>query len=122
MRKYKKQDIENAWLAKTGQALGEWYDDLLGTDPQGVRYYATYNGYDILFVNMESEYTTSMTIAGIEFKHEAGLALYAYRDDAFHSLADAYGQGFLTDVQILYLSAIHEWYEQEICGVENTAA
>lgn len=120
MTQYLRQDIENAWLAKTGQTLGEWYDDKHGANPHGVRYYATYNGYDILFVNIEAE-PAAHIVDGIEFKHETGFALYAYRHGEFHSLADAYDQGFLNEMHIVYLLAIHQWHEQELCGVEAAA-
>ena len=119
LTKYKKQDIEAAWQVKTGQLLGEWYDDVHGTNPQGVRYYATYNGYDILFVNIEAE-PVAHTVANVEFKHETGFALYAHREGVLYKLADAYDRGFLTDTHIAYLLAIHQWYEQEVCGKENT--
>lgn len=117
--KYKKQDIENAWLNKMGRPLGQWYDQNRGEYPDGVRHYGTYQHVDILFVN-EASAPAECTIAGVTFVHESGFILYAYCDGQLYSLQAAYDANMMAEETIYYILAQHEWFEQEICKGKDT--
>ena len=108
----KKQEINAAWMEKENEKL-VWCD-LDEVQYYGVRYYGDFNGYTIIFKYYTSTLTSDglRVIAGYEFRHPQQFQIYAYKDGEFHTLGDAYQNGWLTDGQIEEIYNVH-WYEYE---------
>lgn len=103
------QQIENDWYTATGSALGVWGDVESATE--GVRYYGTYDGYDILFRPIHGEAETQLVIEDITFVHNNIFEIYSYRDGSFTLLRDLCQDGVLNMAAIRTISTFHMDYE-----------
>ena len=94
-------EIEQAWLRENKHGL-QWYlTDDGEVIPDGVRYYGTYNGYSILFVEGNLTQISSTTIASRVFRWGTGaVMLYAFKDGQLQELQTVYDCGLLTDEDI----------------------
>lgn len=87
----RKRDIEKAWLAEKGSAVIWDSDDNADSWTYGVRYYGTYNGYDILFCPKRGVVPCEpVYIPGASISCHVAFDIYAYRDGVFLPLLDAY--------------------------------
>ena len=100
------QDIEKAWKKRTGEEL-EWYTDNLWV---GMRYYGSYDGYEILFYPTESvtDMFAELTVGGCSFWHSDTFEIYAYRDGKFRTLLDAYDSGDISGDSVAAIYEIHK--------------
>lgn len=76
-------------------------------DDLSIRYFGTYNGGFVVFVDGIFDYTAAIeyeTVLGIEFEYSSGQKLLYYKDGRFYSLPGAAETGLLTpeDVEILH--------------------
>ena len=104
------QDIEKAWKKRTGEEL-EWYTDNLWV---GMRYYGSYDGYEILFYPTESvtDMFAELTVGGCSFWHSDTFEIYAYRDGKFRTLLDAYDSGDISGDSVAAIYEIHKPFEK----------
>ena len=114
----RKKEIERAWLKRNEDTDGKvrelvWSTDLENAKYQNVRYYGTYNDYDILFHRRTSilAVTGQIEIAGKLFEHGCPFDLYAYRDGEFYELKDIHNEGLITDEQISEILQTHNEFE-----------
>ena len=100
------QDIEKAWKKRTGEEL-EWYTDNLWV---GMRYYGSYDGYEILFYPTESvtDMFAELTVGGCSFWHSDTFEIYAYRGGKFRTLLDAYDSGDISGDSVAAIYEIHK--------------
>ena len=115
----KKYEIESAWNGATGYEFGGWFMESDDTSTDGVRYYGSYEGYDILFASQDICEITTETIGDIEFEHNFSFALYAYKDGRFHSLKDAYDSGLITDESLKKIGRNHAIIERKLYPIIN---
>ncbi len=112
------QEIEQAWLASMGE-LPQWYIDLQGRPAAGIRYYGTYNGFDILFKGTAVGADTTKTIGGVSFTYSNSFVLYAYADGVFYELEEAYADGLISQESLKAAADIHLGYENRVHGNSN---
>ena len=109
-----KQQVEEDWTATTGTDLGDWYD--VQEDNDGIRYYGTYGGYDILFMPGRGEAETQLEIENMTFEHHNTFEIYAYREGSFTPIKELSGQGKLTTGNLVELLAVHRSYGRTSIG------
>ena len=97
----KKEEINEAWKAKTGHLLS-W--EGLG----GCVYYATYGDIVVFFVMGQAPSMTTKTIAGHDFIYGSSFSIWVYHDGDFTYLEDAYEDGYITKSQIKELAEYHK--------------
>lgn len=104
------QEIEKAWLERTGQEL-VWYTD---DQYRGMRYYGHFEGYEVIFYPTESvtDMFASVTIGGYDFWHSDTFEIYAYRDGKFRTLLDAYDSGDISGDSVAAIYEIHKPFEK----------
>ena len=100
-----KQQIEAAWLRVMGGNLPQWCDR--NSACEGVHYYGTYSGYDILFISGNLAVVSEETIGSVTFTHSSSMALYAHKDGRFYLLRDLYDAGEISNGQIRRISERH---------------
>lgn len=79
-------------------------------DDLSLRYFGTYNGGYVVFVDGIFDYTTAFeyeTVLGIEFEYSSGQKLLYYKDGCFYSLTDAASRGLLNQADIQTLHAVY---------------
>lgn len=114
-------EIEDAWLLTTNVPLGEWCEDDGDSYTDGVRYYGSYGGYDILFRPTGDDAITELEVGDLTFEHRCGFEVYAYRDGSFTPLQELYSQGKLTGGHLIELAALHRAYEGRTVGALGPA-
>ena len=107
----KLSEIENAWYVATGASLGSWCVDEDDELIDGVRYYGTFDGYDIFFRPNGDDAVTQLMIEDVQFEYRIGFEIYAYRDGNFITLQELYAQGGLTKMNLLSLRIAHGRFE-----------
>lgn len=110
----KKLEIENAWLQVNGRELGAWYSEEDGKAIDGIRYYGSYDGLDILFESGQLTAVTSQKIGDATFSHSSSFRLLAYQNGTFYDLKDAYEDGKVSDETLELLASLHLQYEQRL--------
>ena len=106
-----KQQIEAAWLTAMGGSLPQWCDQ--NGICEGVHYYGTYSGYDILFISGNLAVISEETIGSKTFTHNSSMALYAHKDGHFYLLRDLYESGDFRNGHIVTI------YERHVECQEN---
>ena len=106
-----KQQIEAAWLTAMGGSLPQWCDQ--NGICEGVHYYGTYSGYDILFISGNLAVISEETIGSKTFTHNSSMALYAHKDGHFYLLRDLYESGNFSNGYIVRI------YERHVECQEN---
>lgn len=81
-----------------------WYSK---NDSSGVRYYGTYEGYDIVFQQTQLTAVTTKTIAGQAFTHGSSFVLYAHKDGNLLMLSDVYEDGLISKESISFAREYH---------------
>lgn len=79
-------------------------------DDLSIRYFGTYSGGFVVFVDGIFDYTTAFeyeTVLGIEFEYSSGQKLLYYKDGRFYSLTEAAGAGLLSQADV---QKLHEVY------------
>ncbi len=100
-------EIKQAFLA---QNLPETEQAFYSVDDLSLRYFGTYNGGYVVFVDGIFDYTAafeSETVLGIEFEYGSGQKLLYYRNGRLYSLPEAAGAGLLSQAD---LKRLHEAY------------
>ena len=110
----KAAEIENAWYTVTGVALGDWCVDAQEEYLDGVRYYGSYGGYDILFRPTGDEVITNLEIQNMVFSHYTAFEILAYREGEFIDLQEVCASGLLTDVDLEEISQLHLTYQSRV--------
>ena len=110
-------EIESAWLVSTGAPLGSWCQEGEESYTDGVRYYGSFAGYDILFRPTGTEAETQLEVEELVFEHNDGFEIFAYRDGEFTELAALYAKGGLTRGQLGQISALHLAYEDRVSSI-----
>lgn len=100
-----KQQIEAAWLTAMGGSLPQWCDQ--NGICEGVHYYGTYSGYDILFISGNLAVISEETIGSKTFTHNSSMALYAHKDGHFYLLRDLYESGDFRNGHIVTIYERH---------------
>lgn len=106
----KMEEIAAAWLANMGHRPG-WYTEGNGQPVDGLRYYGTYNGYDILFERTQLTCVTTKEIGGISFTCPQSFVLYAYSDGVFYDLEEAFDKGLISQENLQEAAKIHLSYQ-----------
>ena len=104
-----KQQVEEDWTAATGSSLGVWEN--VAEEIDGIRYYGTYAGYDILFRPGSEGSNTNLTVEDVSFPYAGAFDILAYRDGRFATLKELCSSGVLSDGQIRMLSLTHMAYQ-----------
>lgn len=104
-------EIERAWQNLYGTWFGVWWEDGVYQSMDGIRYYGTCNGYDILYRPTYVQRLTDISFGDISFAHPATFSLLAYREGQFYSLRDLYQHGMVTRSQLQEISQMHLVYE-----------
>ena len=107
----KLSEIENAWYVATGASLGSWCVDEDDEFIDGVRYYGTFDGYDIFFRPNGDDAVTQLMIEDVQFEYRIGFEIYAYREGNFITLQELYAQGGLSKMNLLSLRMAHGRFE-----------
>lgn len=107
----RKLQIEQALAKENSPIVGDWYSE---ENKNGVRYYGTYNGYDILFGYGELSLTafSAVSAAGIAFVNPQSFQLLAHKDGQLYSLQSLYELGMLTREDIEKMHDIHVEYQK----------
>ncbi len=97
-------EIKQAFFA---QNVPEADQAFYSVDDLYLRYFGTYNGGFVVFVDGIFDYTEAFeyeTVLGIEFEYSSGQKLLYYKDGRFYSLPKAAEEGLLsqTDVEALH--------------------
>ena len=101
----KKQEINDAWKAKTGHDM-----------PTSILYYGTYGDCVVFFQAGQTQAVKEEVIAGQEFIFDRGFALWVYRSGEFMYLEQAYEDDYITKTQIKDILEHHKslnekWYD-----------
>lgn len=107
------EEIENAWYTATGTALGNWFDAEEDNLSDGVRYYGSYAGFDILFRPNGDDAVTDLEVEGLTFSHNTGFELYAYQDGVFRPLHEICALGALTSEHLHVIQLRHLMMEMQ---------
>ena len=100
-------EIEQAWLRENKHGL-QWYlTDDGEVIPDGVRYYGTYNGYSILFVEGNLTVMGGYQVGDAVFRHSSSFTLLSYYDGEFLELRDVYAAGGITDEDLMLIKQKH---------------
>ena len=94
-----------------GGNLPQWCDQ--NGICEGVHYYGTYSGYDILFISGNLAVISEETIGSKTFTHNSSMALYAHKDGHFYLLRDLYESGNFSNGYIVTI------YERHVECQEN---
>ena len=89
-------EIADAWYLTTSAPLGAWCTDEDEGFTDGVRYYGSYGGYDILFRPNGDDAITTLEVEDVTFEHRTGFEIYAYQDGSFTPIKELASQGKLT--------------------------
>ena len=82
-----------------------WSED----NPLGkVRYYGTYNGYDILLSEGMTYGFMTISVAESYFNYHSGFELYAHKDGTRIPLQEAYEQGLISAEDIAQACTYHK--------------
>ena len=104
-------EIEQAWQDHYGTWFGVWWEEGVYQSLDGVRYYGTCNGYDILYRPGYVQRVTYLRIGGVSFAHPAHFTLFAYQNGQFYSLQKLFDEGIVTKSQLEEMSRLHLVYE-----------
>lgn len=107
----KKKEIDDAWSAVEGHPMGTWFDP--ENDQDGIRYYGTYDDYDIIFMQTFLNAFSGKEIAGQAFRCQTSFVIYAYKDGAFLLLEDAYDDGLISADAIKTIADLHREYQNQ---------
>lgn len=110
----KMQEIESAWYAAMNTELESWYTEAGETVTDGVRYYGTYGGYDILLYPTNDAAVTSLVIGNVTITEPSTFQLYAYKDGQFRELKDVYLQGLISDEALEGIKGTHLTLQRKI--------
>ena len=110
----KAAEIENAWYTATGATLGTWCVEGEDSFTDGVRYYGSYAGFDILFRPTGDDAITDLEVEGVTFSHNTGFELYAYQDGSFMPLQEICTVGAISSAELKELSLRHLSYETRV--------
>jgi hypothetical protein len=105
------QQIENDWYTATGVSFGEWCEVDEEEFVDGVRYYGSYAGFQIIFRPTGDDAITELEVEDLTFAHNNGFEIYAYRDGTFTPLQEACEEGKLSVTELKELSLQHLAYE-----------
>lgn len=105
------QQIENDWYTATGVSFGEWCEVDEEEFVDGVRYYGSYAGFQIIFRPTGNDAITELEVEDLTFAHNNGFEIYAYRDGTFTPLQEACEEGKLSVTELKELSLQHLAYE-----------
>lgn len=108
----KKQEIEQIWVATLGQT--NWYSEESGQPVDGLRYYGSYDGFDVLFSATDSATATSQQIGNAEFAHNGSFVLYAYADGQLRPLDEVFDEGLITEEALSLIATLHEQYQRKL--------
>lgn len=109
----KATEIENAWYTTTGTALGNWFDTEEDNLVDGVRYYGSYAGFQIIFRPTGDDAITDLEVEGLTFSHNTGFELYAYQDGSFKPLQEVCTLGALTEQDLRVIQLRHLMFEMQ---------
>ena len=73
-----------------------------------VRYYGTYNGYDILLSEGMTNGFMTISVAESYFNYHCGFELYAHKDGTRIPLKEAYEQGLVSKETIEKVAELHQ--------------
>ena len=107
-----KEEIEEAWLEKTGEKI-RWYDEKVKHSWLGsCWYYGSYQDAIVFFNNcgMALEIYSQVTVAGEIFEWSRGFSIDVYKEGEFYSLAEAYDLGVLSEKNVKAISEYHDWF------------
>lgn len=108
----KKQKIDEAWNAKYNAHI-QWNDPVpRATD--GMRYYGTYDGYDILYLSGQELWASGIQIGNNSFCSLTDFVLYAHKDGEIRRLSGVYNDGLIGDESIAKVGKVHQEYSQLI--------
>lgn len=113
-------EIEAAWLLTTSAPLGDWCEDGDDGYTDGVRYYGSYDGYDILFRPTGDDAITQLEVEDVTFEHRNGFEIYAYRSGTFTPIKELASQGKLPQGALVELVAMHRSYEGRSAGTQDS--
>lgn len=114
----KMEEIEAAWLASKGHRPG-WYTEADSQPVDGLRYYGSYNGYDILFEGTELTCVTTKEIGGVSFTCAQSFVLYAYSDGVFYELEEAFAHGLISEENLQEAAKIHLSYQDRLFASDD---
>lgn len=103
------QQIEEDWYTANGTDLGDWSSGESVAD--GIRYYGSYAGYDILFRPTGDDAITNLEVEDVTFTHNTTFDIYAYRDGSFTPLLELCQEGELTIAEVRTMSLLHLAFE-----------
>ena len=104
------EEIKQAFLE---QNLSIAEQAFYSVDDLSLRYFGTYNGGFVVFVDGIFDYTEAFeyeTVLGIEFEYSSGQKLLYYKDGRFYSLPEAAEEGHLSQADV---QKLHEVYTQK---------
>ena len=97
--------VEAAWWEAKNCELG-W------TVKRGPRYYGSYNGAVVIFVEGMTGAEQIIGVDGVMIKHNCGFAMYVYKDgEILKDIKEAYEKGWLTKENVQTIADYHELYE-----------
>ena len=103
----KKQKIETAWLSE--HESFPCFDDSTTGQTEGLRYYGTYQGYDILFYDGFSilDEAGAVQVGCLSFRHGYKFCLYAFQNGVFYDLSEIYDTNLFNDTALLLVAQAH---------------
>lgn len=109
----KAQEISDKLQSEYPQGLVAWSEPK--KDDRGtLRYYGTYEGYDILFYCGSGMLAaiSGKTIGKSSFSHPQSFSLLAYKDGEFRSLEEIYDEGLISDESVAKAADTHREYSK----------
>ena len=104
-----KNEIDAAYFEKTGVSLFSPSDSL----SREVRYYGSFNGYEILFVSTPMCAVTTIEISGCSFTYCNYFNLYAYKDGFFHKLVNVYESNMISSEDVYRIAELHDFMNKQ---------
>ncbi len=108
----KKEEIQNAWFEVEGHPMGEICEPVRANTIHPLRYYGSYEDYEIIFFAGVADMITTKTIAQMEFKHGSSFVIYAYQNGVFEKLEDVYESGKISADSIKRIAQVHQTIEE----------
>lgn len=81
-----------------------------------LRYYGTYNGYDVLFELGVAQAVSTQVIADSTFRNSSSFRLFAHKDGEFFELAELFGDGLVSREDIAKIAQLHNQTQEAIYG------
>ena len=105
-----KEEVSLAWKERKGTEL--IWEGEKSVVAGAARYYGRYEGAVVFCLNRPLPMGMNITVAGERFKWGNIFLIFAYQDDEFYTLEEAYEQGVLTQDHVKQIAETHSKYRE----------